>query len=67
MAAAGAAGGVVTGVPRQQAGERRESGGEKIGRGEGGGEFKLPDGQLGRLLGNERLAHEILVNPDFKV
>lgn len=32
-----------------------------------GGDYRLPDGRLGRLLGNERLAHEILVNPDFQV
>lgn len=67
MAAAGAVGASVTGVPRQPVGERKEPGGPEDGRGTGGGEFKLPDGQLGRLLGNERLAHEILVNPDFKV
>lgn len=32
-----------------------------------GGDYRLPDGRLGRLLGNEQLAHEILVNPDFQV
>lgn len=29
--------------------------------------YLLPEGHLGRLLGNERLAHEILVNPEFQV
>lgn len=29
--------------------------------------YQLPEGHLGRLLGNERLAHEILVNPEFQV
>eukprot|EP00903_Cladosiphon_okamuranus_P008385 g8062.t1 len=33
----------------------------------GGGDYRLPDGRLGRLLANERLAHEILVNPDFQI
>ncbi|CAM9389791.1 unnamed protein product, partial [Ectocarpus sp. 13 AM-2016] len=32
-----------------------------------GGDYRLPDGRLGRLLGNEQLAHEILVNPDFQI
>ncbi|CAM9380192.1 unnamed protein product, partial [Ectocarpus sp. 8 AP-2014] len=32
-----------------------------------GGGYRLPDGRLGRLLGNEQLAHEILVNPDFQI
>ncbi|CAN0217260.1 unnamed protein product, partial [Ectocarpus sp. 12 AP-2014] len=32
-----------------------------------GGNYRLPDGRLGRLLGNEQLAHEILVNPDFQI
>ena len=39
---------------------------ETTGEGEERG-YRLPDGQLGRLLGNERLAHEILVNPEFQV
>ncbi|CAN0158629.1 unnamed protein product [Pylaiella littoralis] len=38
-----------------------------VGGGRGDGDFQLPDGRLGRLLGNERLAHEILVNPDFQI
>ncbi|CAN0342137.1 unnamed protein product, partial [Ectocarpus fasciculatus] len=33
----------------------------------GSGDYRLPDGRLGRLLGNEQLAHEILVNPDFQI
>ncbi|CAN0056063.1 unnamed protein product, partial [Scytosiphon promiscuus] len=37
------------------------------GGGAGGVGYQLPDGRLGRLLGNERLAHEILVNPDFQI
>eukprot|EP00752_Nemacystus_decipiens_P012115 g10740.t1 len=42
--------------------------GSGSGGGNGGdGDYRLPDGRLGRLLGNERLAHEILVNPDFQI
>lgn len=41
--------------------------GEGKGGGGGVGGYRLPEGQLGRFLGNERLAHEILVNPEFQV
>lgn len=47
---------------------RGVSGENNAGAGTGdGAAYRLPEGQLGRLLGNERLAHEILVNPEFQV